>query len=79
MVTNAYLRSSVLLSIKHFTNIYTPFAYRDCLHDHIMRCRDADVKCPCNVNDEVACKGSITEAEMRSVCTSCIKSTRLLY
>lgn len=42
---------------------------KDCLHDHIMGCRDADVKCPCNVNDEVACKGSITEAEMRSLLT----------
>ena len=41
--------------------------YRDCLHDHIMGCQDADVKCPCNVNDEVTCEGSITEAEMRSV------------
>ena len=44
------------------------YVYRDCLHDHILKCRDADVKCPCYVNDEVVCKGSITEAEMRSVC-----------
>ena len=39
--------------------------YRDCLHDHIMASTDADVLCPCN--DQFACGGSITEAEMREV------------
>ena len=48
--------------------MYSLCTCRDCLHDHILTCRDVDVKCPCNVNDEIACKGSITEAEMRSVC-----------
>ena len=41
---------------------------RDCLREHILRCTDADVKCPCNVNDDVTCKGSITELEMKAVC-----------
>ena len=60
---NAHLTYTVVYIV-----LWNAALCRDCLHDHIMASREADVKCPCNINDEVTCKGSITEAEMRSVC-----------
>ena len=39
---------------------------RECLRDHILTFRDADVLCPCN--QEFDCKGTVTELEMRAVC-----------
>lgn len=40
--------------------------FRDCLHDHIMRFRDADVVCPL-LDEEPNCKEFITEQEMKAV------------
>jgi len=35
-----------------------------------MASNDADVQCPCN--EAFACGGSITELEMKAVCSTCV-------
>lgn len=43
------------------------FCFRDCLHDHIMVYREADIPCPWNEGYD--CKALITEQEMQAVHT----------
>ena len=52
-------------SLNNATGFYLVFD-RECLRDHVLAFRDADVLCPCN--EEFDCKGTVTELEMRAVC-----------
>ena len=64
-----YCYTQMLCTTTALSDLYL-FFYRDCLRDHILAFRDADVLCPCN--EEFDCKGTVTELEMRAVCVPAI-------